>query len=210
MPPPLVTRRSILQAACGSFGVVLVGCSTTGPEPGPTSSERLTATNSSSPSPSALSFSVEITQPRSDTSPPQFRASLANEGPHSVTVTYGADLLWSVEAGYPDALRVLPTHLVDENPTATPADRCWEYPEHPAIPIPAMETITDISPREKIAQEFVLYNDAEDACYPPGKYAIRDEIEVTGLQGAIDLAVRITVDETGQFTIEGSLAKVTG
>jgi hypothetical protein len=137
-------------------------------------------------------------QQSSASSPPQFRATLTNESDKTVTIEYGADLLWSVDAEYPEVLQLIPAKHITENSTATPNGQCWQYPE--AVPIPAMATVQPFSPGEKLTQTFAVYN-REDECYPSGEYSVRDEIDIEG-QGSVDIGVLMTIDSGGRFAIE--------
>lgn len=207
MPPSSLTRRKVLQVAAGSFGPLFGGCSTIGSQPTPTESTSPTKTNSPPISSPRFSFVATIIQQPSTSSPPQFRASLTNEGSNTVTVEYGADLLWSVDAEYPEILKLIPAKHLTENPKTTPNDQCWQHQD--PVPIPAMATVHPFSPNEQLSQTFAVYN-REDECYPRGEYSVRDEIEIEGVEGHVELGVIITINDSGEFAIEATPSEIAG
>lgn len=215
-------RRGFIRATAAAVLTGLAGCAfaarqdnreTVTPAPVPTDPPTPTIrTAPASPPPSArFSFDATVVHEGSFESPPKLRVMLRNEGPDPVVVFVGASLLWSVDGVYPEPFVLLPEAFSPSGVPTTSADGCWSYTSDRRPAIPAIALAGPVPPDEHLATTFAVYSDpANEPCYPPGEYAIRDDIRLGANRRAHqELAVTLTIDDDGAFSAEANPPEIT-
>ncbi len=143
-----------------------------------------------------------VTQP-SESSPPQFRVSLTNEGEQAVTVGYGQSLMFTAgSTQQPEGLIVVPAADDIHNQPTGPMDGCWQFEESQEVTVNAVLRGETLAPGESATATFSLYNEADsETCYPPGEYTFQDVVRLDTDVLEMTLTVLITIDDSGALSV---------